>query len=167
MVQSRAAPHTRRDCAVTEDRTERIWDTMKRYVSGVAASVVVAFATAFVWHLVLFRKLYEELGAIGRIEPNVPLGFTATLALSLTLSYLYPKVMPRADNPIRDGAGFGITIGILNVIFWVLKFAATQPLASIPVFVAVESAFELIQLAFIGITLGLVYRGRPIVSVRH
>ena len=131
---------------------------MKKYFIGVFVSVVIAFATAFIWHLVLFQKLYENLGVIGRIEPNVPLGFIATLALSFVLAYLYPKLISSEVGPAWGGIRFGITIGILNIIFWVLKFAATQPLTSIPVFMAIESAFELLQLTLIGLALGFVYR---------
>ena len=132
--------------------------TMKKYILGVVVSVVIAFATAFVWHLVLFQKLYENLGVIGRIEPNIPLGFVATLLLSFVLAYLYPKLISQEDGPIRGGIRFGITFGILNIIFWVLKFAATQPLTSIPMFMFIESFFELLQLTLIGIALGFVYR---------
>ena len=131
---------------------------MKKYIIGVVVSVVIGFATAFIWHLVLFQKLYTELGVIGRIEPNIPLGFVANLALSFALAYLYPKLTLQEDSPIRGGICFGITIGILNIIFWVLKFAATQPLTSIPMFMFIESAFELIQPTLIGIALGFVYR---------
>ena len=132
---------------------------MAKYILGVVVTVVIAFATAFIWHLVLFQKLYEQLGVIGRIEPNIPLGFIATLALSAVLTYLYPKVMSQGDDsPVRRGATFGITIGVLNIIFWVLKFAATQPLTSIPMFMAIESTFELAQLTLMGIALGFVYR---------
>ena len=132
---------------------------MAKYILGVVVTVVIAFATAFIWHLVLFQKVYEQLGVIGRIEPNLPLGFIATLALSIVLAYLYPQVISQKDNsPIRGGIHFGITIGILNIIFWVLKFAATQPLTSIPMFMAIESTFELTQLTLMGIALGFVYR---------
>ena len=134
---------------------------MKKYILGVVASTAIGFATAFVWHLLLFKNLYEQLGVIGRIEPIIPLGFIATLALSLILSYLYPKLILEENNsPVLGGVRFGVTIGILNIIFWVLKFAATQPLSSIPIFMGIESAFELIQLTLIGIALGFVYRKR-------
>ena len=131
---------------------------MKKYILGVVASIVIAFATAFIWHLVLFQKLYTELGVIGRIEPNITLGFIVTLALSFALAYLYPKLISQGSGAVGGGVRFGITIGILNIIFWVLKFAATQPLTSIPMFIAIESSFELIQLMLMGIALGFVYR---------
>ena len=134
---------------------------MKKYIVGAFASTMIGFVTAFIWHLVLFQKLYTQLGVIGRTPPNVPLGFIATIALSLALSYLYPKlIFKENNNPVLNGIRFGVTIAILNIIFWVLKFAATQPLSSIPMFMAIESAFELIQLTLIGIALGFVYRKR-------
>lgn len=131
---------------------------MKQYFIAVFASLVISFITAIVWHIILFQKLYQDLGVLGRIEPNIPLGFIATLLLSVVLSYIYPKVMsPKTASPIQSGIRFGITIGILNIIFWVLKFAATQPVSSIPLFFIIESAFELVQLALIGITIAFVY----------
>ena len=133
---------------------------MKIYIIGVAVSVVIAFATAFIWHLVLFQELYVNLGVIGRIEPNIPLGFIATLTLSFVLAYLYPKLVSQEDSHLRGGIRFGIMVGVLNIIFWVLKFAATQPLSSIPIFMVIESAFELIQLTLIGIALGFVYHNK-------
>ena len=133
--------------------------SMKQYVLGAVVTTVIAFATAFIWHLVLFQKLYTDLGVIGRIEPIIPLGFVGTIALSLVLAHLYPKIISQEDNsPFRGGVRFGITIGVLNIIFWVVKFAATQPLTSIPMFMAIESTFELLQLTLMGIALGFVYR---------
>ena len=136
--------------------------SIRTYCLGVVTSAVIGFATAFVWHLVLFQKLYENLGVIGRIEPNIPLGFIATLALSFVLAYLYLKIISPGDSPVRGGIRFGITVGVLNIIFWVLKFAATQPLTSIPIFMVVECAFELIQLTLVGIALGFIYRRKQI-----
>ncbi len=134
------------------------YEKMKQYFLAFFTSLVIAFITAFVWHIVLFQKLYQELGVLGRIEPNIPLGFIATLLLSVFLSYIYPKIMAlRITSPIKSGMRFGITIGILNIIFWVLKFAATQPVSSIPLFFIVESAFELIQLILMGISIAFVY----------
>ena len=133
---------------------------MTKYTLGVVVSIVIAFTTAFIWHLVLFQKLYENWGVIGRIEPNIPLGFIATLGLSFVLAYLYPKLISQKDSPVRGGVRFGITFGILNIIFWVLKFAATQPVTSIPMFMAIESVFELLQLTLIGIALGFIYRNK-------
>ena len=132
---------------------------MKQYILAVFTSFVISFATAIVWHILLFQKLYQELGVLGRIEPNIALGFLATLLLSLVLAYLYPKIFSQtATSTIQNGIRFGIAIGILNIIFWVLKFAATQPVTSIPLFFIMESAFELIQLTLMGIAIAFVYQ---------
>lgn len=70
-----------------------------RFILAWAAYVGVTFLAGFVWHLVLFRRVYAELGIFSRLDdPIVPLGLTAMLIQGAVLAYLYPRVSPR-DHP--------------------------------------------------------------------
>jgi len=50
--------------------------------------VLVAFAMGFVWHLVIFKKLYDELAIFSRIDdPIIPLGISAMLVQGAILGF--------------------------------------------------------------------------------
>lgn len=126
------------------------------YALAIIAALVVSFGTAFVWHLTIFKNLYERLGVLGRMQPIIPLGFVATLLLAIVMVVIYPHIYTGGDA-LWEGLRFGLVIGVLNIILWVLKFAATQPVSSISTFIITESAFELLQLGLIGIVIALIY----------
>lgn len=131
---------------------------MKKIIWGTLAGVIVSFATAFAWHLTIFKDRYESLGVLGRMEPKIGLGFLATLILSMLLAYLYPRIIVNRSSIFRDGIRFGLTFAALNITLWVLKYAATQPLASVGDFILIESAFEVIQYTLVGFVLAAIYR---------
>ena len=47
---------------------------VKTFLLGALAYLAVTFPLAFVWHLVIFKDIYQWLGMY-RDDPNVPLGF--------------------------------------------------------------------------------------------
>lgn len=57
------------------------------------AYLIITFAMGFLWHLVLFKRLYRRLAIYTRLDdPIVPLGFLAMLMQGAVLAYVYPLV---------------------------------------------------------------------------
>jgi hypothetical protein len=53
--------------------------------------VLVTLALGFVWHLHVFKKIYQKLAIFSRIDdPIIPLSFAAMLIQGASLVYLFP-----------------------------------------------------------------------------
>jgi len=120
--------------------------------------IAITFALGFVWHLVLFKTLYAELGIFTRIDdPIIPLGLAAMLMQGAILSYLYPYVA-RDGGVIREGTRFGLITGIFIASSAVVAEAAKQRVSSLSTWLVVESVYYGIQFVSCGIAIALVQR---------
>jgi hypothetical protein len=130
---------------------------VKRFLVAWAAYVIVTFAAGFIWHLVLFKQVYRDLGIFSRIDdPVIPLGLTAMLIQGAVLAYLYPR-LSRHRHPIADGLRFGVLMGVLMLSSAVIAEAAKQRVASLPTWLIVESGYYLLQFGVSGLCIGLAY----------
>ena len=121
------------------------------------AYLVITFAMGFVWHLVLFKKLYAKLGIFTRIDdPIIPLGFAAMLIQGAVLAYLYPLIA-QAGDPVPEGLRFGLLMGLFIASSAVIAEAAKQRVSSLSTWLGVESAYYAIQFALSGIAIALIY----------
>ena len=125
---------------------------------GMAAYLIPTFPIAFVWHLVLFEQSYHALG-IYRADPIIPLGLASMIIQGATFSWAFPHAFPRGRNSIlKDGLLFGLVAGLLSWSFTTLAVAAKQPMASIPDYVVLESAFTFLQFLVVGPLISLAHR---------
>ena len=121
------------------------------------AYLVITFAMGFVWHLVIFKELYAELGIFTRIDdPIIPLGFTAMLIQGAVLAYLYPLIA-KSGNPISEGLKFGLLMGLFIASSAVIAEAAKQRVSSLPTWLVVESVYYAIQFTLSGIAIAFTY----------
>lgn len=121
------------------------------------AYLVITFAMGFVWHLVIFKELYAELGIFTRIDdPIIPLGFTAMLIQGAVLAYLYPLIA-KSGNPISEGLKFGLLMGLFIASSAVIAEAAKQRVSSLPTWLVVESVYYAIQFSLSGIAIAFIY----------
>lgn len=124
-----------------------------------AAYVAITFCLGFVWRLVLFKDLYHELAIFSRIDnPIIPLGFSAMLIQGAVLSYAYP-FFPRSQNFVLNGIQFGLLMGVFIASSAVIAEAAKQNVTSLPIWLAVESAYYLLQFGLSGLAIGLIFGG--------
>ena len=125
---------------------------------GMAAYLVPTFPIAFVWHLVLFEPNYRAL-QIYRPEPIIPFGLASMLIQSVIFSWIFPRVFAgRRDTILKNGLLYGLGVGLLSWSFTTLAVAAKQPMASIPDFVVLETAFTVLQFLIVGPLIALAYR---------
>lgn len=129
----------------------------KKFFGAWGAYLGVTFAAGFVWHLILFKQLYKDLGIFSRIDdPIIPLGFAAMLIQGAVLAYLYPRVSKRRE-PTKEGLSFGIIMGVLMLSSAVIAEAAKQRVSSLPTWLIVESIYYLLQFGVSGMLIGIIY----------
>src|SRR3954469_22789380 len=128
----------------------------RKFIFAAIAYVVVTFAVAASWHLVLFKDLYDQLGIFSRKEPLIPLGVVSIVMQALVLSYLYPIFSRGGSSPVR-GLKFGLLMGVLTASIAVFAEAGKQNVSSLATWLAFESAYYLLQFGLVGVVIALVY----------
>ena len=125
------------------------------------AYLVVTFAMGYVWHLVLFRRLYAGLAIFTRLDdPIVSLGFAAMVIQGAVLAYLYP-IVAGDGAPIIEGIRFGLIMGLFIASSAVIAEAAKQRVASLFTWLAVESIYYAVQFILCGVAIAFVYGRLP------
>lgn len=121
--------------------------------------LVPTFITGFVWHLVAFHHVYERLG-IYRAEPIIPLGFGSMLVQGFIFAWAYPRLFDTAREAWAGSAWrAGLSYGALSWSFTTLAVAAKHPMASVPDYLLVETAFTVVQFALAAPLMALAWRG--------
>ena len=79
---------------------------MKKYIFATLAFIIAGFIIAFVWHLVIFKDIYDSL-KIYSIEPIIPLGFISFILEGLAFVYIF-QFFRRGKKPVQEGLIFGL-----------------------------------------------------------
>ena len=128
----------------------------KKYFFATFAFIVVGFIIAFVWHLVVFKSVYDAL-KIYSIEPIIALGFISFILEGLAFVYVF-QFFRRGKKPIQEGLIFGLVVyGIIMGGVGVLAEGAKHATTSLPTWLIIESAFYIITGAVLGTMVGLIY----------
>ena len=125
------------------------------------AFILPTFPLGYIWHLVLFREQYHAL-QLYRADVIIPLGLASMVIQSLIFAWLYPRVFStqRAawfSNAVR----FGEVFSVLAWSFTTLPVAAKYQMASLPMFLALETTFTLAHFLVVSPLIALAYRDRP------
>ena len=133
----------------------------RRWFLSVLAYLVPTFALGFVWHLVVFDAYYKAL-EIYRDEVIIPFGFATIILQGVIYGWIYGRVW--AGSPVVvGGLRAGIMFSALSWSYMVLAVAAKFPMASLPGFITIETAFTLLQFAIYGPLVAWVWRQREAV----
>lgn len=124
---------------------------------GLAAYVLATFPVAIVWHLVLFEQKYRAL-QIYRDEPVIAFGLGSMIIQGAIFSWLFPRVFAKGGSVLRQGLLYGLGAGLLSWSFTTLAVAAKNAMVSVPDYVLLETAFTILQFAFVGPLIALAYR---------
>ena len=129
---------------------------MTKIVYGALAYLLITFPWAVLWHLVLLKDFYIEMGYVSK-EPIIALGFASILIQGLLLSYIYPRAFTQTGL-MANALKFS---GLAFIYLWtshVLSFAAKGHLTSLPLFIGIESLYLALQFLFFGLALGRIYK---------
>ena len=125
---------------------------------GVAAYLAPTFPIAYAWHLVLFAPAYEALG-IYRPDPIIPFGFASMVIQGVVFSWAYPRLFPGRGSAIfKPGLAYGLALAVLSWSFTTLAVAAKNIMASVPLYVELETGFTLLQFVIVGPLIALAHR---------
>jgi hypothetical protein len=142
--------------AITETGREAF--SRSSFWLGVAAYLLPTFPIAYVWHLVLFAPTYDALG-IYRPDPNILFGFASMVIQGIIFSWAYPRLFPKRGGAIfRPGLAYGLALAVLSWSFTTLAVAAKNIMASVPLYVELETGFTLLQFAIVGPLIALAHR---------
>jgi len=124
---------------------------------GVAAYVVPTFVVAYPWHLVVFAPAYREL-AMYRDDVIIPFGLLSMLIQGAAFSFVYPRLFSDRHAVVRNGLVYGLSIGLLSWSFTTLAVAAKNVMTSVPIYLALETGFTLLQFVIVGPLIALAHR---------
>ena len=131
----------------------------KQFWLGLAAYVVASFPVGVVWHLVLFAPQYNTL-QIYRSDIIIPFGLLSMFIQGALLSWLYPKIAGDDVDAswIRQGLKFALVVGLFAWTLTTLAVAAKHVMTSVPLFLALETGFTIVQYAIVGPLMALAHR---------
>ena len=115
----------------------------RRFILNLLAYVIPTFILGFVWHLVLFASYYRDLG-IYRADVIIPLGLSSMVLQGAVFAFVYPRLVAEPDS-LAGALRFGAVAALLSWTFTTLAVAAKHPMTSIGGFVAIETAFTVVQ----------------------
>ena len=121
-----------------------------------ASYLVLTFAIAAGWHLILFKDVYARLGAFTRPKPLIPLGIFSMVLQAAVVAYLYPFFY-HGGNPLSTGAYFGLLLGIFMGSNAVLGEAGKNVVGPLRTWIPLESAYYLLQYTIVGLVVGWIY----------
>jgi len=120
---------------------------------GVVAYLVPSFVIAYPWHLTVFAPAYREL-AMYRDDVIVPFGLLSMVIQGAAFSWVYPRVFAEHRSVLRNGLMFGL----LSWSFTTLAVAAKNVMTSVPIYLALETGFTLLQFVVVGPLIALAHR---------
>ena len=124
------------------------------------AFIIAGFIIAFVWHLVIFKSVYDSL-KIYSIEPIIPLGFTSFILEGLAFVYIF-QFFRRGRKPLQEGLIFGLlAFGVLMGGVGALAEGAKHSTTSLSTWLILETSFFAITGAILGTIVGLIYGKSP------
>jgi hypothetical protein len=131
--------------------------TARGFWLGFAAYVVPSFPIAYVWHLIAFAPAYHDL-AMYRDDVIVPFGLLSMFIQGVAFSWIYPRVFPDRSSVLKNGLLYGLALALLSWSFTTLAVGAKNVMTSVPTYLALETAFTLIQFAVVGPLIALAHR---------
>lgn len=132
-----------------------------RFWLAVAAYILPTFPLGYVWHLVLFREQYHSL-ELYRADVIIPLGLASMAVQSIIFAWVYPRVFStRRAVWISSAVRFFAMFSVLAWSFTTLPVAAKYQMASIPMFLILETTFTLVHFVLVSPLIALAYRDRP------
>ena len=122
----------------------------------VLAYLVPTFALGFVWHLKWFDRAYRDLD-IYRPDMIIPFGFLSMALQGITFAFVYPRLVADPAS-LASGLLFAAGVAVLSWTFTTLAVAAKHRMTSVSRFVAIETAYTVVQFLIVGPLLALTAR---------
>lgn len=130
----------------------------KKFLAGWLGYIVITFALGFLWHLILFRDVYDGLGVYANLDhPNFSLGILSMVIQGWLLSWLFPRFY-RGQHPWKEALTFSWLMGLFFGSGSVIAEVAKQNVSSLTLWFLVAGGFTFIHFTLIGLLFGFMYR---------
>ncbi len=132
-------------------------NTTTKFILTALAYIVPTMFLGYVWHLIIFKDLYDSLGIYNRTEPIIPLGFFSMIMQGIIIAYLYPYYS-KDKSTITKAVVFSLTLGLFLFSVSTLANGAKIEVTSMSKWLLIQVAFHLLQFIVAGVLIGLVNR---------
>jgi len=130
---------------------------MKKTLTATLGYLLVTFPLGFVWHLVLFRQVYEEFG-LYRGAPIIPLGVLSMVIQGFILAYLYPRCLI-PGSALVSALKFFMLMALFFASGTVIALAAKTQIANLAGWFGYNFAFTFLHFALVALVFVFVFRG--------
>jgi hypothetical protein len=130
----------------------------KRISIGALSYLIPTFALGFVWHLLAFKRYYDEL-AIYRQDVIIPFGFLSMSIQALLFAWIYQRVFASWSDIRARALGYAAFGAVLSWSFTTIAVAAKNVMSSVPDYLLIESGFTIAQWLVVGPLTALLLRG--------
>jgi hypothetical protein len=120
--------------------------------------IVGTFILGFVWHLVLFKDVYDSFGVYDRDPPLIPMGLASMAIQGFVLAALYARYARFAPGrPWTDALAFNLLAGLFFVSGTVVALAAKADIQHLGAWFGYNIAFSALQFLLSGAVFGAVF----------
>ena len=126
-----------------------------RFVLAALAYIVPTFPLGYLWHLVVFQPYYDALN-VYRSDIVIPFGIVAMVIQGVVWAFVYSRLFA-GERVLLGALKFACLAAPLASSFLVLAVAAKHHMASVSGFVAVETAFTVVQYAVVSPLIALAF----------
>jgi hypothetical protein len=128
-----------------------------RFTLTALAYIIPTMILGYVWHLIIFRDLYDELAIYNRTEPMILLGFFSMIIQGVVIAWFYP-FYTRGKSSIAKAVLFSLLFGLFLFSVSTLANAAKINVTSMPKWLLIQIGFHLLQFSIAGFFIGIVNR---------
>jgi hypothetical protein len=128
-----------------------------KFILTALAYILPTMFLGYVWHLIIFKDLYESLGIYNRTQPIIPLGFFSMIVQGLIMAYLYPYYAQGSSSYIK-AITFSLLLGLFLFSVSTLANAAKIQVTSMAQWLVIQIAFHFLQFLVAGVLIGVANR---------
>lgn len=128
---------------------------MKKRILAILAYMLPTFPLGFFWHLTIFADYYKSL-EVYREDVIIPFGIVSMLIQGVIWSLIYERLFS-GESIVKGAMKFAALAFPLAWSFLVLAVGAKHPMSSVGGFLAIETAFILVQYAIVSPLIAAAY----------
>ncbi len=130
---------------------------MPRVFVACVSYIVLTFALAMIWNMVMFRDTYVALAATSlRAEPIIPLGLLSVVTEAVAMSLLFHFYYRRAMS-LRSAVIFALSVGVFSMTYASFTVPAKFVISPVWQYVSLELVFGLLHYSLVGVVFFFIF----------
>lgn len=131
---------------------------MLRILIACISYIVLTFAIAMIWNMVLFRDTYISLGASSlRSQPIIMLGLLSVITEAITLSLLFHFYF-RQSTSLKGAITLAMSVGVFSMTYASFTVPAKFIIDPIWQYVSLELIFGLFHYGLVGTAFFFIFK---------